>query len=88
MPGDGYYNSPRHKRWREAVLRRDKYLCQECRRYGRLGRDGLPVPAVTAHHIKHRDEHPELQYSVDNGIALCAACHNRAHPEKGGRYWR
>ena len=55
--------------------------------YGRLTEEGLPVPATTAHHIKHRDKYPELQYKVSNGQALCAACHNRKHPEKGGRYW-
>ena len=88
MPHDPYYKSPKHKAWREKVLRRAGYLCEECRRYGRVDQDGNPVAAVTAHHIKHRDEYPELQYDVSNGQALCAACHNQAHPEKGGKqYW-
>lgn len=87
MPSDKHYTSKRHKEWRAKVLKRDKYLCQECRRYGRLTEEGLPVPATTAHHIKHRDKYPELQYKVSNGQALCAACHNHKHPEKGGRYW-
>lgn len=89
MPHDDYYNSARHKAWREKVLRRAGYLCEECKRYGRLDKNGLPVAATTAHHIKHRDEYPELQYRVDNGRALCEACHNKAHPEKGrgGKYW-
>lgn len=63
------------------MLRRAKYLCQECRRYGKL------VPATTAHHIKPRDQYPELERSVSNGLALCEGCHNKAHPEKGG-VWR
>lgn len=90
MPHDAYYNEARHKKWREAVLRRAGYLCEECRRYGRLDEDGLPVAATTAHHIKHRDQYPELQYKISNGRALCEKCHNRAHPEKGRRgkkYW-
>ena len=90
MPNDKYYNSPRHKAWAEKVLRRAGYLCEECRRYGRLDKNGLPVRATTAHHIKHRDEYPELQYDVTNGRALCEKCHNKAHPEKGGahgHYW-
>lgn len=87
MPADKHYKGARHRAWRDKVLRRDKYLCQECRRYGRLDKDGLPVRATTAHHIKHRDEYPELQYTLSNGVALCEACHNRKHPEKGGRYW-
>ena len=87
MPHDKHYNSARHKVWAEKVLRRAGYLCEECRRYGRLDSHGLPVRATTAHHIKHRDEYPELQYDVMNGRALCERCHNRAHPEKGG-YWK
>ena len=91
MPNDPYYQTAKHKAWKEKVLRRAGYLCEECRRYGRLGRDGLPVRATTAHHIKHRDEYPELQYDLSNGRALCENCHNKAHPEKGGargNYWR
>ena len=85
-----HYNSARHKAWAEKVLRRAGYLCEECKRYGRLDANGLPVRATTAHHIKHRDEYPELQYDVTNGRALCERCHNKAHPEKGGargHYW-
>jgi len=90
MPDDKYYHSARHKAWREKVLRRAGYLCEECKRYGRLDKNGLPVKATTAHHIKHRDEYPELQYDINNGRALCEKCHNREHPEKGGargHYW-
>jgi len=90
VPHDKHYNSARHKAWAEKVLRRAGYLCEECRRYGRLDKNGLPVRATTAHHIKHRDEYPELQYVVSNGRALCERCHNKAHPEKGGahgHYW-
>lgn len=91
MPHDDYYNKAKHKKWRESVLRRAGYLCEECRRYGRVDRNGLPVAATTAHHIKPRDEYPELQYLVSNGKALCEKCHNKAHPEKGqhgGKYWQ
>ncbi len=83
MAHDPYYDTARHKAWRERVLRRAGYLCEECRRYGRTDANGLPVRATTAHHVKHRDEYPELQYDVTNGRALCAACHAKAHPEKG-----
>lgn len=72
-----YYHSKRHKDWRAKVLRRDKYLCQDCKAYGRR------TEATTAHHIKERDQYPEMQYRLDNGVALCAACHNKRHPEKG-----
>jgi len=74
MPGDPYYTSTKHKEWREKVLRRDGYLCQECKKYGRN------IPATHAHHIKSRDEYPELQYRISNGISLCAQCHNKLEP--------
>lgn len=70
------------RRWqsmRKAVLRRDKFLCVDCKRYGRL------TQATTVHHIKHYDEHPELALEPSNLVSLCAACHNKRHPEKGGR---
>ena len=70
------YNSPAWRSLRAAALKRDKYLCQHCRRYGRI------VQATTVHHIKHVDEHPELAYKMDNLVSLCSACHNKEHPEK------
>ena len=87
MPSDIFYSEVKHRKWREAVLRRAGYLGEERKRYGRTDKNGLPVVATTAHHIKHRDEYPELQYDVNNGRALCAKCHNKQHPEKGGKYW-
>lgn len=79
---DSLYHQRRHKEWREKVLRRAGYLCEECKRYGRT------TEATVAHHIKHADEFPELRYVLTNGRALCAACHNKEHPEKGGKAWR
>lgn len=76
-----YYHHKKHREWRAKVLRKDKYLCQECLRYGKK------TLATIAHHIKPADEYPELRYDVSNGKSLCAACHNKKHPEKGGR-WR
>lgn len=70
----------KNKKWqkkRAAILRRDGYLCQECRKYGRK------TEAVTVHHIKHADTNPELIYTDSNLISLCNSCHNKQHPEKG-----
>jgi len=78
MPNDPHYQTAKHKAWREKVLRQAGYLCQECSRYGRR------TPATHAHHIKPRDQYPELQYIISNGRALCCGCHNKEHPEKGG----
>lgn len=82
---ESFYHKARHKRWRELVLRRAGYLCEECKRYGRRLPNGEPVPAVVAHHKLHADKYPELRCMVGNGRALCEACHNKAHPEKGRR---
>lgn len=74
MANDPYYKTPKHKRWRAAVLRRDKYLCQECAKYGRR------VAANHAHHIIPRKKRPDLSCDVSNGISLCGPCHNKIEP--------
>ena len=71
-----FYKSKKWKKKREAILKRDKYMCRECAKYGRR------KDAVCVHHIKHLEEFPELGLDSDNLISLCAACHNKAHPEK------
>lgn len=85
MDSEKFYTTTKWKNKRAAILRRDKYQCQECRRYGRLRQ------AQTVHHIKHLDEFPELALDNNNLISLCNACHNKAHPEKsaaGLRTWQ
>ncbi|MBQ4166905.1 MAG: HNH endonuclease [Clostridia bacterium] len=84
MTDEQFYHSARYKRWRRKVLERAGYLCEECKRYNRRDQNGEPIRATVAHHIKHRDEYPELELEVSNGRALCAKCHNLEHPEKGG----
>lgn len=80
MPLNPRYNTQKHRKWSADVMRRDKYLCQDCKRFGRN------VPAEVAHHIQPITERPGLAYSLSNGIALCNACHSKRHPEKGGRH--
>ena len=80
MSANPAYNKQRHRDWSAAVMRRDKYLCQDCKRYGRN------VAADVAHHIEPIAERPDLAYSIRNGIALCHKCHSKRHPEKGGRH--
>lgn len=61
---------PRHKKWRAAVWKRDRNLCQmpECDR---------KCTRLNAHHIKTRDDFPHLRFNVSNGITLCETCHNK-----------
>lgn len=74
-----FYRSGKWLHKRELILRRDGYLCQDCKRYGRI------TPAVTVHHIEHYDDRPDLALTPGNLVSLCAACHNRRHPEKAKR---
>lgn len=76
---EDFYQSKAWKRKREWILRRDGYRCQDCKRYGRMRQ------ATTVHHIKHLDQYPELALTSSNLVSLCDACHNKRHPEKGGR---
>jgi len=71
-----FYRSSAWKHKRVAILKRDKYQCRECRRYGRI------TEATTVHHIKHLDDCPELALTDSNLVSLCAVCHDKAHPEK------
>ena len=74
MANDPYYKTRKHRKWREAVLRKDKYLCQECARYGRR------TAATHAHHKIPRSERPDLALVISNGVALCTSCHDKIEP--------
>lgn len=61
--------APQLKEWREAVYKRDNYMCQEC------GNDSK----IHAHHIKSWSSHDNLRFDIDNGITLCIFCHGKLH---------
>lgn len=79
MPQNPFYKTKKWRDKRDSILRRDGYLCQHCKKYGK------EVEATTVHHIKHRDEYPELAYDSDNLVSLCYKCHAKQHPEKGAK---
>lgn len=64
---DPHYLTPEHRAWRAAVLARAGYQCQG------PGPHGGPLHAD--HVVERRDGGAPLD--VNNGQALCAACHNR-----------
>lgn len=74
-----FYTSAKWKRKRENILRRDGYECTICKRYGRH------KSAEIVHHIKSIEEAPELRLNSENLMSVCKDCHNKLHPEKGGR---
>ena len=67
------YNSVKWKRLAHAIMRRDNYMCQLSKRYGKR------VPAEVVHHIYPADEYPEYAYCLWNLISLSRAAHNKVH---------
>ena len=64
------------KRWRDIAaraMRRDGYMCQLSKRYGKQ------VTAELVHHIYPVDEYPEYAYCLWNLISLSRAAHNTLH---------
>lgn len=67
------YNTTKWKRLAHAIMRRDGYMCQLSKRYGKR------VPAEVVHHIYPADEYPEYAYEPWNLIALSRKMHNTLH---------
>ena len=83
--------STSNRRWikpREKILRREGYLCRECKRYGRL------VEATTVHHVWPAEDYPENAYCEWNLLSLCDESHEKMHHRKTrkltalGEHWR
>lgn len=60
-------------RLRDSVLRRDKYIDQERKRYG------VAVPAEVVHHIFPKDDFPQYATEPWNLISLSRSTHNAMH---------
>lgn len=70
---DPFYKSAKWLDLRESALRRDKYMCQISKRYGKM------IPAEIVHHIFPRDKYPEYEYEPWNLISVTLKEHNRLH---------
>ena len=68
-----FYKTTKWIKKRANVLRRDGYLCRECKRYGKQ------TTATTVHHINPLEHHPELKLDSDNLLSVCNNCHNTFH---------
>ena len=75
---DPFYKLPRWKRLRESVQRRDGYMCQESRRFGKR------VEATTVHHVFPRDAFPEYQWEPWNLVSLAGDVHDKMHDRVTG----
>lgn len=65
------------ERFRAGVFKRARFRCQG------PGCDFVSTPEraereLDAHHITDRNEMPNGGYAIENGIALCGACHRKA----------
>jgi hypothetical protein len=68
------FAEPEYIAWRNAVLERDGYQCNDCRTVRKKHEKGL-----AAHHLLAYATHPELRLEVSNGVTLCRHCHMARH---------
>lgn len=73
MVNNNFYKSKTWETVRGSVLRRDGYICQRCKRYGRMR------GAAHVHHINPLEYYPEYATARWNLISLCLQCHNSLH---------
>lgn len=80
--GNGEYDPNWRKRseytrWRQAVLKRDRFRCTRCH-----GKKHL-----TVHHIIPASVANELRYVEFNGQTLCTGCHDRQPHQYDPAFW-
>lgn len=74
---DRFYKSKAWKHKRNAILRRDGYMDQIARRYGKQRE------ATIVHHIFPFDAYPEYALKDWNLISVSLASHNKLHNPDG-----
>ena len=82
---DPFYRTKEWKALRRVALDRDGGMCCDCMEKFKAGLIKKPRRADMVHHIKSREDYPELALVLSNLRSLCDTCHNRRHPEKGRR---
>lgn len=70
---DRFYLSHRWQALRKSILRRDGYIDQVEKRYGKIKEGNL------VHHIFPREDFPQYQYEPWNLITVSQATHNTLH---------
>ena len=70
---DAFYKTKRWQTVRASILKRDGYMCQLSKRYGKR------IEANTVHHIFPREDYPEYQWCEWNLISLSHSVHDSLH---------
>jgi hypothetical protein len=71
------FADPRYISWRNLVLERDNFICQDCdENFATRGR------WLHAHHLKSYKEYPNLRLELSNGVTLCKWCHMKRHKKE------
>ncbi len=65
------YGRTEYKEWKIAVLARDGGKCRLCETDGNVNRKKLQI-----HHIIPYSIRPDLEFNVDNGVAVCKMHHD------------
>ena len=73
-----FYKSTKWKKKREKILRRDGYMCQVSKRYGKR------IPATTVHHIYPLEDYPAYGLEDWNLLSVSMEINNRLHDRKSG----
>lgn len=63
---------PEINNWRKFIFERDNYTCLNCKQKG---------GKLQAHHKFPYKTHPELRFSIENGMTLCEPCHKEIHAQ-------
>lgn len=63
-------HNPDYRAWKFAVFERDKGVCQV---------SGLTVRNRTAHHLHSWNSHPDLRFTVANGVTVSEPLHHLFH---------
>lgn len=74
-----FYDSKKWIEKKSRILRRDGYMCQISKRYGKM------IPAELVHHIFPLDEFPEYALEDWNLISVSLKVHNTLHDRQTNR---
>lgn len=64
-----------YKSWEYNVKHRDCNCCQKC------GENRIKY--IMVHHVLNFSNHPELRFTISNGITFCRLCHKEFHKKYG-----